>query len=94
MKITKQEFLDVSGLDPAALYMWLEEKWLVPDGSSTEMLFSEIDIARAQFVRDLRDRMGIDDAGVGVVLDLVDQLHGLRRTLSEMLYYSKHLNLV
>ncbi len=86
MKVTTQEFLVLSGVDPAALYMWLEEKWLVPDGSSTEMLFSEIDIARAQLVRDLRDRMGINDAGVGVVLDLVDQLHGLRRTLSELRY--------
>ena len=86
MKITKQEFLVLSGVDPAALYIWLEEKWLVPDESSTEMLFSEIDIARAQLVRDLRDRMGINDAGVGVVLDLVDQLHGLRRTLLELRY--------
>jgi chaperone modulatory protein CbpM len=86
MNITKQEFLALSGVDPAGLYIWLEEKWLVPDESSTEMLFSEIDVARAQLVRDLRDRMGINDAGVGVVLDLVDQLHGLRRTLSELRY--------
>jgi chaperone modulatory protein CbpM len=84
MNITKQAFLALSGVDPAALYIWLEEKWLVPDESSAEMLFSEIDVARAQLVRDLRDRMGINDAGVGVVLDLVDQLHGLRRTLSEL----------
>ena len=86
MKITKQEFLALSGVDPAALYIWLEKKWLVPDESSTEMFFSDIDVARAHLVRDLQDKMGINDAGVGVVLDLIDQLHGLRRTLSELRY--------
>jgi chaperone modulatory protein CbpM len=86
MKINKQRFLAVSGIDPAALNIWLEEEWLVPDKSSGEMLFSDIDIARAHFVRDLHDRMAVNDAGVGLVLDLVDQLHGLRRTLSELRY--------
>ena len=86
MKITKQEFLVLTGVDPETLYTWLDEKWLVPDKSSTEITFSEIDIARAYLVRDLHDRMGINEAGVGVVLDLVDQLHGLRKTLLELRY--------
>jgi chaperone modulatory protein CbpM len=84
VKITKQEFLAGSGIDPAALCIWLEEEWLIPDGSSGEMLFSDIDVARAGLVRDLRDRMGVNDVGVGLVLDLVDQLHGMRRTLLEL----------
>ena len=86
MKITKQEFLALTGVAPEALCFWLEEKWLVADESSREMFFSDIDIARAHLVRDLQDKMGINDAGVGVVLDLIDQLHGLRRTLSELRY--------
>lgn len=84
MKVTKQEFLAVTGVGPEDLCIWLEEKWLVPDESSREMFFSDIDVARAHLVRDLQDKMGINDAGVSVVLDLVDQLHGLRRTLSEL----------
>jgi chaperone modulatory protein CbpM len=86
MKVTKQEFLALTGVGAGALCTWLEEKWLVPDESSREMFFSDIDVARAQLVRDLQDKMGINDAGVGVVLDLVDQLHGLRRTLLELRY--------
>lgn len=86
MKVTKQDLLALTGVEPEALCIWLEEKWLVPDETSSEMFFSEIDVARAHLVRDLQDEMGINNAGVGVVLDLVDQLHGLRRTLLELRY--------
>ena len=36
-------------------------------------------------VHDLRRHMGVNDAGVDVILDLIDQMHGLRRTLAELL---------
>jgi DnaJ-class molecular chaperone len=46
--------------------------------------YSEIDLARAHLIKDLND-LGVNDAGVPVILDLVDQLHGLRRVLRELL---------
>ena len=66
------------------LNAWIEEEWLIPSGSSVELNFSEIDIARAQFIRDLQLDFGVNDEGVGVILDLVDQLYGIRRTLMEL----------
>jgi chaperone modulatory protein CbpM len=84
MKISKQEFLIRSGLGQETLVSWLEERWLIPSESSAEMSFSDIDIARAQLIRDLHDVMGVNDEGVSVILHLVDQLYGMRRTLTNL----------
>jgi chaperone modulatory protein CbpM len=81
MKISKQDFLTLSGLEHDTLNTWLEEQWLIPSESSVEMSFSDIDVARAQLIRDLQEDLGVNDEGVGVILNLVDQLYSLRRTL-------------
>ena len=49
------------------------------------MAFSEGDLARAKLIRDLIQDLGVNDEGVGVILNLLDQLHGLRRTLADLL---------
>jgi chaperone modulatory protein CbpM len=84
MKLNKQEFLSLSGMEHETLNTWIEEEWLIPRGSSVELSFSEIDIARVQLIRDLQTDFGVNDEGVGVILNLVDQLYGMRRTLLEM----------
>ena len=48
------------------------------------MSFSEIDIARARLIRDLKMDLGVNDEGVGVILNLLDQLHGMRRNLMDL----------
>jgi chaperone modulatory protein CbpM len=63
-------------LDAAVLEAWVAEGWLLPGGA-----LGERDIARACLIRDLREDLGVNDEGVGVVLDLVDQLHGARLAL-------------
>jgi chaperone modulatory protein CbpM len=84
MKFSKQEFLSLSGMEHETLNTWIEEEWLVPRGSSVELNFSEIDIARVQLIRDLQSDFGVNDEGVGVILNLIDQLYGLRSTLMEL----------
>ena len=84
MKISKEEFLSLSGIGHEMLNVWMEEEWLIPSGSSPEPSFSEIDIARARLIRDLQVDFGVNDEGVGVILNLVDQLYGMRRTLMEL----------
>ena len=84
MKLSKQEFLSLSGMGHETLTAWIEEEWLIPAGSVTEMSFSEIDIARARLIHDLKMDLGVNDEGVGVILNLVDQLYGLRRKLIEL----------
>ena len=43
---------------------------------------SDIDAARAVFIRDLQGDFGVNDEGIELVLHLVDQVHGLRRALA------------
>lgn len=43
---------------------------------------SDIDAARALFIRDLQGDFGVNDEGIDLVLHLVDQVHGLRRALA------------
>jgi chaperone modulatory protein CbpM len=44
-----------------------------------------MDLARAQLIRDLRDDIGVNNEGIGVILNLVDQLHGIRSVLQTLL---------
>ena len=85
MMISKQEFLVRAQLERETLEAWMQDEWLVPSQSAGELTFSDADVARAQLIRDLRSDLGINDEGVGVILNLVDQVHGLRRVLTEAL---------
>jgi len=84
MMISKQEFLVRARLERETLEAWIEEEWLIPGESAGEVTFSDADVARAQLIGDLKNDLGINDEGVGVVLNLVDQMHGLRRVLTEV----------
>jgi chaperone modulatory protein CbpM len=64
---------------------WMAAGWLTPNADEGIQQFSEIDVARARLIQDLRRDIGVNDAGIGVILDLIDQLHGLRRTLGHLL---------
>ena len=75
------DFLLRARLDAAALDAWIEAGWLTPRQAGPERAFSELDLARVCLIRDLREGMGVNDEGVAIVLDLLDQVHGLRQAL-------------
>ena len=85
MNITRQEFLIRARLDGDTLETWISEEWIVPTGADPEVSFTEADVARAELIRDLMGDLAVNDAGVGVILDLVDQMHGLRKMLADLL---------
>jgi chaperone modulatory protein CbpM len=67
------------------LEFWLEQRWLIPEeASAAGMTFSDVDVARARLIQDLKTDFGVNDEGVDVILHLVDQLHGLRRALAQL----------
>lgn len=84
MSMNKQEFLASSGLQVQTLELWLEQRWLIPRQTAAGVQFTEIDIARARLIRDLKDDIGANDEGIDVILHLTDQLHGLRRALAQL----------
>lgn len=84
-----REFLIQSRLNARALDAWIEAGWLRPHGSQSSREFSEIDLARARLIGDLRSGLGVNDAAVPVVLDLIDQIHGLRRLVRGLMERSR-----
>lgn len=84
MIMNKQQFLASAGLEVQTLEFWIEQQWLIPEQTAAEISFSDIDVARAHLIRDLKSDFGVNDEGVDVILHLVDQLHGLRRAFEEL----------
>jgi chaperone modulatory protein CbpM len=80
----RREFLLRAQLDAASLEAWIEAGWLLPRQAGPERAFSEVDLARTCLIRDLRQVMGVNDEGIGIVLDLLDQVHGLRHALRQV----------
>ncbi len=84
MRMTRQEFLTSSGLQVETLELWLEQEWLLPEETAAGMQFRDIDMARARFIQELKNDIGANDEGIGVILHLVDQLHGMRRAIARL----------
>ncbi len=85
MTISANDFIERVQIDQQTLEIWIEEEWVIPSRSTRELAFSEADVARAALIRDLKDELGVNEEGVGVVLNLLDQVHGLRTALAHAL---------
>ena len=83
--ISFEEFLIRAHVERRSVHAWIAAGWLVPPQTDPEPMFSDVDLARAQLIRDLRDDLGVNDEGVAVILHLIDQMHGLRRSMHELL---------
>ena len=83
--VDRQQFLIRARIETQVLETWIEEEWLIPRREAGGEEFSDADIARAQLIRDLKSDIGANDESVGVILHLIDQLHGLRGALRDVL---------
>ncbi|WP_135468980.1 chaperone modulator CbpM [Crenalkalicoccus roseus] len=80
-----REMLLRARLDAAALEAWAEAGWLAPRrAEGAGFAFTELDLARACLIRDLREDLGVNDEGVAVILDLLDQVHGMRLAMRRL----------
>jgi chaperone modulatory protein CbpM len=92
MIVTRVEFLNRTKLSQHTLDVWIEEEWLVPEATDAELTFSEADIARAQLISDLSEELGVNSEGIGVILHLLDQMHGLRSALASLVESKRSKN--
>jgi chaperone modulatory protein CbpM len=83
--IPVQEFLLRCRVEYRSLETWIAAGWLIPPQTEPELMFNDVDLARAQLIRDLHEDFGINDEGVSVILHLIDQMHGLRRSMQDLL---------
>src|SRR5229473_3201591 len=58
--ISVQEFLIRARLEHGSLEAWIAAGWLVPPQTEPELMFSDIDLARAQLIRDLHEDFGVN----------------------------------
>jgi chaperone modulatory protein CbpM len=84
MTMETHELLLAARIKTETLNAWIEAGWVMPRRDGDDVAFSDVDLARAELIRDLQD-MGMNDEAVPVILDLIDQMHGLRRTLRALL---------
>jgi chaperone modulatory protein CbpM len=82
--MNRHQFLTHAGLEVQTLEFWIEQQWLVPEETASEISFSDTDLARAHLIQDLKGDFGVNDEGIDVILHLVDQLHGLRRAFEQL----------
>ena len=83
--ISIHEFVIRARVEQRSVETWIAAGWLVPPQTEPEPMFSDVDLARAQLIRDLREDLGVNDEGVSVILHLLDQMHGLRWSMQELL---------
>jgi chaperone modulatory protein CbpM len=83
--LTMEEFRLHLNVDAGTVQLWIEEGWLLPQRDQAGFAFSEQDVARARLIRDLKEGIGVNDEGIGIILNLIDQVHGLRGVLRELL---------
>ena len=79
------EFLARAKLEVETLDAFIEAGWLLSGDDREQREFNELDVARVQLIHDLRLSFGVNDEGVAIVLHLIDQLHGMRQLLRNML---------
>ncbi|HUU25126.1 MAG TPA: MerR family transcriptional regulator [Methyloceanibacter sp.] len=70
----------VHSLTVTRLRVWVRQGLIKP-AEETEQSYSEADIARAALINTLEDELGFAEEDVPVLLNLIDQIHGLRSEL-------------
>ena len=64
---------------------WVRSGWLLPVEVDGSLRFAEVDLARAQLIRELRQALGVNEAAVPVILDLIDQRQDAEQRLRRIL---------
>ena len=82
---TLQELLRVHGrLTTIHVERWVARGLLRPSADGENWIFEPVDVARARLLADLTEQMGFDEESVETVVDLLDQVHTLRRQLHQL----------
>jgi chaperone modulatory protein CbpM len=74
----------VQRLTVTRLRVWVAQGWIRPADRAAQG-FSEADLARAALICNLEDELGFTEEDVPVLLNLIDQIHGLRSELVGLL---------
>jgi chaperone modulatory protein CbpM len=83
--LSERDVVDrVHHLTVTRLRVWVKQGWIKPADEAAQV-FSEADAARAALICNLEDQLGFAEEDVPVLLNLIDQIHGLRAELMGVL---------
>ena len=71
----------IPGLTQTRLVAFIAAEVIIPLRTETGPAFRHIDIARMQLLCELTDDLDLDEAALGVIISLIDQLHTARADL-------------
>lgn len=75
----------VTRLTSARLTTYVKHAFLRPTQSDAGPVYSAADLARIELICDLSEQFDLDGDALGVVLSLIDQLHGVRGELRRVM---------
>lgn len=75
----------VTRLTRARLTTYVKHEFLVPTQSEAGPVYSLADLARIELICDLTEQFDLKEDALGVVLSLIDQLHGVRSELRRVM---------
>lgn len=75
----------VTRLTRARLTTYVKHEFLFPTQSEAGPVFTVADLARIELICDLAEQFDLKDDALGVVLSLIDQLHGVRSELRRVM---------
>lgn len=79
---TKSEVVSrISGLTVSRLETYVATECVAPVTRAGEAAFTEGDLARLKLLAELAEGFDLDEDAAGLVVGLIDQIHGLRHEL-------------
>jgi chaperone modulatory protein CbpM len=68
------EISDYCGVSSTTIVHFIEEEWIYP-ANMEQQLFDEEDVSRILLIQDLKEKFGVNDEGVPLILHLIDQIN-------------------
>lgn len=75
----------IAPLTRKQLVSFVRAEIVIPIDSEAGPVFCQMDIARIELLCELSEQFGLQDDALGMVISLVDQLHGVRAELRAVL---------
>jgi chaperone modulatory protein CbpM len=75
--IRLEEACDLCGINKEVIIHFVEEEWLRPLNMEALELDDE-DIARIRLIRELTEEFGVNEEGLSIILQLLDQLNRIQ----------------
>jgi len=82
--LTLEQIVAEISISRQEITAWIEQRWILPVEQDGDYLFDEADQARVRLIAELRQDLEVNDEAMPVILQLLDQVYTLRRTLADL----------